>query len=180
MDRSTDDQEMHDSACSARPDESRREICERVMAAAWPLVSGALVAHGVDLRSCVEREVDQRLRPVGEHRSYKVVLSDEEAFLLALPTLVAQDWLLARCACPSCRSWDWTRGPNVASPRLRRRPVVVVLERVLVEAWLAQRPDDDALGMPQPLSRHPLAWRGGERKWKEHVRVPNNREEGEL
>jgi hypothetical protein len=181
MNRSTDEHDLRDPSRSDRPDASRRQTYERVMAAAWPLITGPLIAHGVDRRSYVECEVDRRLRPVAEHMSYKVVPSDEQdMFLLALPNLVAQEWLLARCACRSCRAWDWADGPNIACPRLRRRLFVVVLERALGEAWIAQRPDDHALGMPRRLSRHPLAWRGGERKWKEHVRARGNREEGEL
>jgi hypothetical protein len=78
-----------------------RELYERIVPLAWPLVVRPLAAHGADRRAYLHHEVERRLRSVAEHLAYAVMpLADQEALLTAASEL----WgVPSPCAEPALR-----------------------------------------------------------------------------
>jgi hypothetical protein len=64
------------------PDGWRRQIYERIVSLAWPLVIGPLVTYGRTNSAYLPSEVTRRLRPVAEHLAGAAVpLADQVLFL---------------------------------------------------------------------------------------------------
>lgn len=164
------------------PEPWRREIRDRVVALAWPLIVRPLVAHGADRRAYLPAEVEQRIRPVAEHLACAVVPSaDQELFLRAFDldwSTWTPRWDISAVWKPTPRS----RPGAPISPRSRQRAIeqcfVHVLTWVLRSAFDYQSADDLALGMPRRLERHPLELRNGAQWWARHLaarREPHHR-----
>ncbi len=155
------------------PEPWRREIRDRLVALAWPLIVRPLVAHGVDRRAHLPSEVERRLRPMAEHLAWTVApLADQELFLRAFDL----DWSTWTPRWEISAVWKSTprsrRGTSV-SPRSRQRAVeqcfVQVLTWALRSAFDYQTAYDLALGMPRRLQRHPLELRNGAQWWARHL-----------
>ena len=149
-----------------------RELYERIVPLAWPLVVRPLAAHGADRRTYLHHEVERRLRPVAQHLAYAVVpLADQEAFLRAASELwgVPSPSAQPTHASEQGRSQRHADAASSALEHETRERFAAMLASVLVAAFHCQTVYDLALGMPRRLERHPLELRNGAQSWARHL-----------
>lgn len=166
------------------PEPWRREIRDRVVALAWPLIVRPLVAHAVDRRLYLPSEVERRIRPVVEHLACaEMPLADQELFLRAFDS----DWSTWTPPWDTNSVWKptpWSRRGGPVSPRSRQRAIqhcfVHVLSWLMRSAFDCQIADDLALGMPRHLRHHPLERRSGAQWWARHLAARRQQHRHEL
>ncbi len=137
------------------PEAWRREIYERVVPAAWALVTGPVVAHGADGRAYMFWELHRRFGPVSRHMANAVVpVEDQARFVQAFRT--------RRGKGPPAAEWRVHSGAT-------RRAFSAALEWTLFFAFFEENDYDIALGVPRSLRCHPLTFRNGTGVWAKHV-----------
>ena len=142
----------------------RRELYERVVPAAWPLVTRMVTGYGAGGRLYMERDVARVLWPVAAHMAYAVTTdADQLAFIEATGGVPERFdpvplWFLHGCPLCDLIACRRHRRPRPHTEHWTRHLFTHRLQEGLSWAFSRQDPYDRRLGMPRRSGRLSLKY----------------------